>query len=248
MRRPTDWTPDPDQKKRLLAFEGYGVDSPDVVFVGLEEYCSGDPRKQRDSIWIRCTHPEFAGRRADKNRALEALSGLVKTHVPVWDVMAGIISGLTGRPCYLERQELGARPGAESPLTTWLTELRPLPRPSSSGFAETYIAEWFGDHFDTEAAYIAKADASASARLPLALSSAKPKYAFFYGADSRRWAQRAFTADLLRTPFSTPFPGIDVAETVRGTKLACTHFYNGRHPTSTFGLGQVGDLLRGLRA
>lgn len=251
MLRPKDWAPDDTQKKRLLDFEGYGPDTADVIFVGLEEYCSGDADEQRDSIWIRCTNHEFEAERADKNRALAALSGLVKTNVPVWDVMAGIVSGLTKRPCYLERHDLGTRPAAAgAPLSTWLTNLRPLPRPGSSKYADTYIPEWFGDRFEAQRHYNAASKTVARGRLLAALSSSKPKYAFFFGDKATwvHWSRKNFFGELLCSPFSMPFPGIEVAETAFGTKLVLTHFYNSRHRTSTFGLEHVGDLLRSLGA
>lgn len=119
MLRPPGWRPDEAQRKKLLGFEGYGPDDPDVVFVGLEEYCDPEADRQRDNIWIRCTDPAFAGPRADKNDACVALGPVAKTsNVPVGDVMAGIMAALT------ERLPLGSgffRLAAASPMAKPIT-------------------------------------------------------------------------------------------------------------------------------
>ncbi len=96
------------------------MDAPDIVFVGLEEYCDRDPRLQHENIRRRCTEPAYDGTRVDKNDAFDALAGLVKTDVPVWDVMAKIMASLTARPWETEREALGSRPARHRPTTSRL--------------------------------------------------------------------------------------------------------------------------------
>lgn len=146
-----EWRPTQEDLERLLAFEGYGVDSPDIVFVGLEEYCDPDPKLQRENIRRRCTSSAYNGVRVDKNDAIDALEGLVKTRVPVWDMMAKIIASLTARSWEAERLALGSRPAHHRPSTP-LTELRALPRPGTrSEWSSSYLADWFSSKFSSKA-------------------------------------------------------------------------------------------------
>lgn len=247
MRRPENWRPSDVDKERLLAFEGYGPDLPHVVFVGLEEYCVRDPQGQRDNIWIRCTHPVFSEVRTDKDRA-RALFGHKRKTVPVWKVMATIVSKLTGRSLDDEYAALGSRP-ARGPLTTWLTELRPLPRPGTDAFQNTYIAEWFGDMFRSKAELETASVARAGRRLLHAIvhADSPPQYAFFYGKTVTQWARHAI-GPFLGEPLVEIDNNIVVGRTAGGTRIVLTGFYAGQHAATAFRAGHVPMLLSYLRA
>jgi len=228
-----------------MTFEGYGPDSPNVVFVGLEEYCSADPTQQRDSIYVRCNSPVFEGRRVDKNAALKELTGLVKTAVPVWELMAAIMAGLGSGDHALEWELLGAR-SAAAPLTSLLTELRPLPRPGVSAFRGSYIEEWFD--FDSKAHYEKVALKAGAVTLRRALlGNPPPRYAFFYGLPASDWARTNLRAEMNIAFQERDDDGIEVGVTTSGTVVALTGFYNGQHAATAFRPQSVPRLLLRLR-
>ncbi len=220
---PSDWTPSRENKRRLLEFEGYGADDPDIVFVGLEEYCDGDLEKQRENIWRRTTSPSYQGRRVDKDRSLAALGGTVKTDVPVWDMMASIVAGLTLRTFDEERAALGSRPARHLP-STWLTELRPLPRPTVSAWKGTYLPLWFSDVFPRRADFDnqlgSHAVTAALRRVPA------PLVVFFYGLPAGRWAEKTLQHSL-RKPLRNASV-CRVGTLKNGTVVATTGFFDGQ--------------------
>ena len=249
------WSPTHADRTRLLAFEGYGVDAPDIVFVGLEEYCDRDPRLQHENIRRRCTEPTYDGTRVDKNGALDALAGLVKTDVPVWDVMAKIMASLTARPWETEREALGSRPAGHRP-TTLLTELRPLPRPGT-GFEwrGSYLENWFSAEFSGKQDFERKSGEMSGQRVLRMLEQPDgPLIVFFYGEPTRAWASKR-----LELTLGTRFEGdpCSIAQTKNGTVLVSTGFYNGQHAATAFRerhisalsqriLALVGDTIRQL--
>ncbi len=236
--RPTGWRPTTSDRERLLAFEGYGPDRSDVIFVGLEEYCDADPEKQRDGVWVRCTSPAYASKRVDKDEALASLVGLVKTDVPVWDMMATIMSGLTGRSHEEERSALGSRP-PRTDFSSWLTELRALPRPGTNAFKGTYIDEWFAEEFRSAKEYDASSSASVS-RINAALAADPlPQYAFFYGLPACRWAKEHLSG----VRWKGSAGEIEVGQNGTGTKVGLTGFYNGQHAPTSFRIHHVPALL-----
>ncbi len=242
MLRPANWAPTTADRQRLLSFEGYGVDNPDIIFVGLEEYCTPDYDGQRDGIWIRCTSQIFAAKRIDKNQARSALAGVGRQGVPVWDVIAAILSALTGRPCHEEWDALGTRPASEK-LSTWLTELRPLPRPGVKAFKTTYIPEWFKQDYPTKADFRRKSVDISGPRIQAALSgSPAPQYAFFYGRPACEWAKECLSP-FLTNPFAESGENIETGRTVGGTLIALTGFYNGQHVATAFRCEHIKALM-----
>lgn len=244
MIRPLNWSPSSEDKQRLLDFEGYGPDAPEVIFVGLEEYCHSESERQRDAIFTRCTHPAFAGKRADKNLATQALTGQVTTdNVRAWQVMASIVSALTGGRQVEEYDALGSRPPRSSP-STWLTELRPLPMHNTNAYRGTYIEDWF--HFRDRADYERQSELLSVRRIREALSvSAPPQFAFFYGKPTCQWAHRHL-ADHLVAPFEHANDNIEIGQTALGTRIVLTGFYKGQHKRSAFELHHIPALIRRL--
>lgn len=243
--RPSGWQPSATDQSRLLAFEGYGPDRPDVMFVGLEEYCSKEFERQRDNIWIRCTDPAFAESRVDRISATLALQPVVEiSTVRTWDTMAEIVAAVSGRGVRAEREALGTRP-PQSPVSSWITEIRPLPFPPGARFSQCYIAEWFD--FRGPAAYQRWAELTARRRIVPALSADQPpRFAFFYGKIACRWAESELG------PFLAPL--IEVASNIRvgrtrgGTRIALTGFYEGQHGATAFRRRQVSALITALDA
>lgn len=243
--RPPDWFPSPEDKQRLLEFEGYGTDSPEIVFVGLEEYTHPELERQRDAIYVRCTNPAFVGKRVDKNAATRALTGgSTMDDVPVWRVASAIVSALTGRREAEEYEALGSRPALKSP-STWMTELRPLPRHPKKKFRGTYLEDWFD--FSGRTDYERRGAASFGARfLPALRVSPPPRFAFFYGQASRYWA-RNHLPDQLKVPFQQFDNGVEIGETKGGTRIVLTGFYEGQHGASAFRLKHIPALIARLR-
>jgi hypothetical protein len=252
---PSTWMPTQQDRARLLAFEGYGVDSPDIVFVGLEEYCDPDPTLQYENIRRRCTEPAYAGTRVDKDNALEALDGLVKTDVPVWDMMAKLMASLTGRPWEVERAALGSRPARHRP-STLLTELRPLPRPGVRfEWRDSYLANWFSAEYSGRRDFERKSEEVSGRRMLRMLEQENPPViVFFYGVPARNWAN-----EYLGVVLRTGFDGDDcsIAETKNGTLLVSTGFYKSQDAATAFRerhiaelsqrvMGLVGDRIRRL--
>ena len=234
----------PEEKHRLLDFEGYGPDEPDVIFVGLEEYCDPDPERQRDAIFIRCNHPAFNSKRVDKNRATRALTsdGQIP-HVPVWRVMAKIMSSLAALKTENEYLALGTRPPLSS-ISSWLTDLRPLPRPNSNVFRGSYIDEWFG--FRNQDDYKRLVEEVAGHRLLGALRiSSPPRFAFFYGKPTCDWARRHLSGEI-EVPLEEAGDAIEIGQTANGTVVALTGFYSGQHQ-SAFRSGHTPRLMSRLR-
>jgi hypothetical protein len=240
------WSPTQQDRARLLAFEGYGVDAPDIVFVGLEEYCDPDPTLQHENIRRRCTTLAYNGARVDKNDALNALEGLVKTTVPVWDMMAKIMASLTGTPWETEREALGSRPPRHRP-TTLLTELRALPRPGT-GFEwqGSYLANWFPAEFAGKQDFERKSeDISGQRVLRMLEQETSPTIVFFYGEPARGWA-----SDHLGPILRTEFDGdrCSMAQTKNGTLLVSTGFYNGQHAATAFRERHIPELSQRIRS
>lgn len=251
--RPPRWFPSAAEKEKLLSFEGYGADAPDVVFVGLEEYCSGQRERQRDSIWLRCTNPAFAERRADKNRATGVLNQLNRPTspkqrtVPVWNIMAGIMAGITGRDASEELLSLGSRPPTTQ-LSTLLTELQPLPRPGTTAFSATYIPAWFGSEFRGPRDLTKQATERSASRIRrLVCSSPAPSFIFFYSEPSRRFA-KTYLYDCMSKPFASVSSGVEVGRSAMGTAVALTGFYNGQHSATAFRSKDVSLLLKAILA
>lgn len=245
MLRPSGWKPTPQQQDRMLAFEGYGVDEPDIVFVGLEEYCSPDPDDQRENVWLRCTDPLFESPRVDKNGACRVLGRVTRIEgVGTWNMMARILSALTGDSESHELDALGSRP-ARGKRSTLVTELRPLPRPSTKDFRSTYIPEWFP--FSSKGEYERGAESRASARLMEALRKGSPPgYAFFYGLPASRWAQEHLGGDT-RGGFQEVGKYVRVGVSKAGTRIALTGFYDGQHGASAFRSHHIPNLISRLR-
>lgn len=240
-KRPANWQPSNEEKARVFSFEGYGPDNPDFMFVGLEEYCDGGYDEQRENIWIRCTDPVFAVPRADRIAATNALQHLVKAPVVrTWDVIAAIVAAFTNRPFPRERDAIGTRPPRLSP-STWLTELRPLPRPASGFFNDSYISEWFG--FRGKSDYERQAEALSGPRILRSIrQSLAPRYAFFYGLPTARWAKHALREDL-SVPLADENDGIYIGRTHQETTIVLTGFYEGQHARSAFRRHQIAHLL-----
>lgn len=271
-KRPSGWKPNAKHKEQLRSFDGFGPEAPDVIFIGLEEYCSGDHEQQRDNVWIRCTSSTYS-QRADRETALRELAGLVKTDVPVWDFMAKIMARLTGRTEAVERKNLGSRPPKTRP-SSWLTELRPYPRPGLSfKWEESYLEEWFSDEFNGKAAF-EKAPLTLGPRVRQALQqSPAPKLLFAYGAGSRRWAESCLL-DLLEVdqprwrsvtlpklvsasskkkkaetkPRNDPGPRtFQIGRTRNNTVLVLTDFFEGQHPSKKLVASDLETLIANLK-
>jgi hypothetical protein len=246
MTRPSDWSPSPEDKQRLLGFEGYGPDAPEIIFVGIEEYTHPDLERQRDAIFIRCTDPAFAGKRVDKNAATRALTGgSAMDDVRVWRVASAIVCGLTGRREAEEYEALGSRPVLTHP-SSWMTELFPLPRhPKKKNLRGTYIEGWFDFRGRTD--YERRAAAGFGPRfLPALRVSPPPRFAFFYGKASCDWA-RDHLADQLKAPLQQLENGVEIGETKGGTRIVLTGFYEGQHGASAFRVKHIPALIARLR-
>lgn len=245
-RQVLEWSPTREDLERLLAFEGYGVDSPDLVFVGLEEYCDPDPKSQRENIRRRCTSSAYHGVRVDKNEAIDALEGLVKKRVPVWDMMAKIIASLTARSWEAERSALGSRPAHHRP-STLITELRALPRPGTGAqWSGSYLADWFSPVFSSRADFERKSAEISGRRIFKMLEQKDgPLIVFFYGRDCREWAVKH-----LNPLLAAPFHGApcSFARTKNGTLLVTTGFYNGQHAATSFRESDIPALAAEIRA
>jgi hypothetical protein len=239
-RQLTEWRPTQQDCEHLLAFEGYGVDAPDIVFVGLEEYCDPDPTLQQENIRRRCTTPAYNGTRVDKNDALNALEGLVKTTVPVWDMMAKIMASLTGRPWEVERSALGSRPASHRPATL-LTELRALPRPGTKfKWYGSYLENWFSDKFTSKNDFEQKSEEISGRRILRMLEQeSSPLIVFFYGEPARAWASKQL-GPILLTKFDDE--RCSIARTKNGTLLVSTGFYNGQHAATAFREDHIPEL------
>ena len=160
--------------------------------------------------------------------------------------MAKILAALTGRDWTLERQALGRRPTTHSP-TTWLTELRALPRPGTTfPWVGSYLQEWFSAEFRSQTDFEVKSEALSGQRIYRELDRAKaPAITFFYGLPARHWAERHLSS-LLRDDFSTE-EVCSVARTKQGTLLISTGFYDGRHAESAFREHQIPALTETIR-
>lgn len=248
MERPHGWVPSQEQKERLLHFEGYGPDDPQIVFMGLEEHCDSMPELQEDAIWRRCTRQEFAAQRVDRNAAHKALEDIEsKKRVRVWEVMASIVEQLT-RYCFFGSRDpidhgaaynsLGSRPAQAFP-GTWLTELRPLPRPSTNSYQGTYIKKWFSEEFPTKKSYDSHCSSNWD-RLTCSMKSATPpRYVFFYGVPTGRVARERLMAH--GAIFKDYDQGIAVGQFGQ-VKCVVTGFYRGQHKKTSFELKHI-DLL-----
>lgn len=245
INRPRSWEPSDEQKARLLDFEGYGSDDPDVVFVGLEDLTDGGIDEQREDIWIRCTQSIFAVPRTDRVGATRALNDLVKPPtVRNWDVIAAIMSGLSKRPVKEDRAAIGTRPPLVQP-STWLTNVYPLPRPSWGSFQDSYVAEWF--RFRSKAEYERHGGAISGARLLRTIRGERPpRYIFFHGLPTGRWAQRELKDELV-SPFQNQNDAIQISRTVHGTTIILTGVYEGQHGPTAFDRRQVPQLLARLQ-
>lgn len=212
-----------------------------MIFVGRDEYCNSDFNDQRDNIFIRCTHEAFKGRRADKDEALAALAAVVKTNVPVWDRMAAILAALNSSLVEEERAQLGSRKEARSDalLTSWITDLNPLPWPQNATFKSTYIADWFKEDFDTEAAY--RRFPGRKDRLRVVLAKTPPSYLFFYGADAANWFRASYPTVSLRRR------GNVEAGRLKDTTIALTGFYGGQDAETRFTANDIDDLIAVVR-
>jgi hypothetical protein len=166
--------------------------------------------------------------------------------------MAAIVSGLHGGSDGKELEALGTRPARKTP-STWLTELRPLPRPGANEHRGTYIPEWFNLEFPTRAAFRQR---SASISGPCILAALRrdppPQYAFFYGLPACEWAEGEI-APFLAAPFDHKVEDIRTGResavtglTIYGTVVVLTEFYNGRDTESAFRVEHVGGLLKSL--
>lgn len=241
------WAPSEEERARLLSFEGYGVDEPDIVFVGIEEYCDADPRLQRENIRRRCTANAYRGVRVDKDEALRCLEGVVRTTtVPVWNMSAKLVASLTGRPWETELAALGARPAHHRP-STLLTEVYPLPRPGTDHpWKGSYLEEWFAGEFRSRSDYEKKSKVVAGQRLRglLEMRSA-PRIVFFYGVDVGRWAK-----DCLASLVDGAWKGEReaIARTKNGTLLVATGFYDGQHAATKFREQDIEPLAQRIDA
>lgn len=247
MLRPSGWSPSKEEREKLLSFDGYGVDNPDIIFVGLEEYCDSDHNKQRDNIWLRCTNPLFDNSKIDKNKVCDILSPTVKTtNVKTWEMMATIISYLTGRSVNQELHDLGTNPSM-SPISTLLTELRGLPRPGTNAFKGTYIQEWFGQEFLTKRSFDNNTFRFTE-RLKRAIQNSikPPQRIFFYGKDACLWAKNNIQ-NLLSTPIGSVATGIEMGRTINGTTIVLTGFYEGQHAPTAFRRSDVPRLIAALK-
>jgi hypothetical protein len=223
------WQPTAEERQKLLRFEGYGPDKPDVLFVGLEEACSDE--EQRKNIYIRCKDRRFQDTRGDKNEAMEALEGAVNADVRVWKIMADVMVLLSDRKTTFkaEYEALGTRRPRSSGLSTFLMELRPLPRPRRCAFKETYIAEWFRDEFHSASDYDRVSIRGARERLSSLLSNPGcPRYLFAYGKETC-CEVLAITGPTLRSgPKLFANDSVRVAVTSSGRIVVLTGFYGGR--------------------
>lgn len=217
------------------------MDKPNVLFLGLEEYCNPGSKEQREGIWKRCTEPEFAEERADKNRATAVLdSSLRFESVPVWRVMSEIVAGLSGRSPEAELHALGTRP-SEGPISTLLTELRPLPRPGTGSYRGTYIEEWFS--FRGKSGYERVAEELTTPRTrAMFINPSPPLFAFVYGLPACAWAQRWLASEVI-SPFVPGENGVEVARTREGTTVVLTGFYEGQHARTAFRRRHIPKLL-----
>jgi len=179
--------------------------------------------------------------RVDKNDALDALDGVVKSPVPVWDMMAKIVESLTARHWEVARAALGSRPAHHRP-STLLTELRALPRPGTSFEWEgSYLADWFSTEFSGKQDFEAKSEQLSGRRILQMLQQENgPLVMFFYGEPTRRWAS-AHLGSMLRSGFDQA--RISVAHAENGTLLISTGFYNGQHAASAFRERDINELV-----